>query len=86
METTKRRHFDYLSILENKKKKFNLPATSEEVDTLQRLLRDHNDEVGTFKKLSDELKNGNPLAHQACFEYIGALNRALGAASSAAGH
>jgi len=37
METTKRRHFDYLSMLENKKKKFNLSATAEEELTLGNL-------------------------------------------------
>ena len=86
METTKRRHFDYLSMLENKKKKFNLPATPDEVTTLQDLLRDHNEEVQNFKKLSAGLKSGNPIAHQACFEYIGRLNQALAPANSATGH
>jgi len=86
METTKRRHFDYMSMLENKKKKFNLPATSEESVILESLLRDHNDEVHMFKHLSDTLKSANPIAHQAMFEYIGSLNRALAPVSASAGH
>jgi Uri superfamily endonuclease len=86
METTKRRHFDYLSMLENKKKKFNLSATAEEELTLGNLLRDHNDEVQEFKLLSDRLKSSNPIAHQALFEYIGGINRALAPVSAAAGH
>lgn len=86
METTKRRHFDYMSMLENKKKKFNLPATAEETRVLENLLRDHNEEVQTFKMLSDKLKTGNLLAHQACFEYISHINKALAPVGSAAGH
>ncbi len=86
METTKRRHFDYMSMLEHKKKKFNLSATAEETLVLGNLLRDHNDEVHTFKRLSDALKNESPLAHQSLFEYIGSLNRALAPVSASAGH
>lgn len=86
METTKRRHFDYFSLLENKKKKFNLSATPQESSVLEALLRDHNEEVQAFKKRSDELKSQNPIAHQAFFEYIGGLNRALAPASAATGH
>ena len=86
METTKRRHFDYLSMLENKKKKFNLSATAQEELTLGNLLRDHNDEVHEFRLLSDQLKSSNPIAHQALFEYIGGINRALAPVSAAAGH
>jgi len=86
METTKRRHFDYMSMLENKKKKFNLAATPEEALMLQNLLRDHNDEVQVFKKLSDALKSSNPIAHQALFEYIGGLNRSLAPANASSGH
>jgi hypothetical protein len=86
METTKRRHFDYLSMLENKKKKFNLAATGAEESTLQNLLRDHNDEVQEFKTLSQQLKNGNPLAHEALFQYIGQLNSALAPVNTSTGH
>lgn len=86
METTKRRHFDYLAMLENKKKKFNLSATDEEKLTLENLLRDHDEEVKVFKQLSDCLKSEDALAHQALFEYIGSLNRALAPVGTAAGH
>lgn len=86
METTKRRHFDYLSMLENKKKKFNLAATAEEESTLQNLLRDHNDEVQEFKILSQQLKSSNPLAHEALFQYIGHLNSALTPVNTSTGH
>jgi len=86
METTKRRHFDYLSMLENKKKKFNLTASPEESLMLENLLRDHNDEVHAFKQLSDALKADDPIAHQAFFEYIGNLNRALAPMAAASGH
>lgn len=86
METTKRRHFDYLSMLENKKKKFNLAATAAEESTLQNLLRDHNDEVQEFKILSQQLKSRNPLAHEALFQYIGHLNSALAPVNTSTGH
>ena len=86
METTKRRHFDYLSMLEDKKKKFNLSASPQEAATLGNLLRDHNDEVKNFKYLSDSLKADNPIAHQALFEYIGILNRNLAPANALTGH
>jgi len=86
METTKRRHFDYMSMLEHKKKKFNLAATPEESLTLENLLRDHNDEVQMFKQLSDSLKSDNPIAHQALFAYIGSLNQALSPVSTTVGH
>ena len=86
METTKRRHFDYLSMLEYKKKKFNLAATVAEESTLQNLLRDHNDEVQEFKTLSQQLKSSNPLAHEALFQYIGHLNSALAPVNTSTGH
>lgn len=75
METTKRRHFDYMTVLDSKKKKFNLEATSTEIDRLEMFLRDHHEEVQTFKARCEALKIANSKAHQAMFEYIGKLNR-----------
>lgn len=74
METTKRRHFDYLTMLESKKKKYNIEATVEERELLESLLLDHHEEVQAFKKRCDQLKVENEDAHQALFEYITRLN------------
>ncbi len=75
METTKRRHFEFMSLLDSKKKKFNLDATPYEIERLRLFLRDHNDEVQAFKALCVALKAANASAHAAMFEYIGELNR-----------
>ena len=75
METTKRRHFDYMTVLDSKKKKFNLQATPAEVKRLEMLLRDHHEEVQAFKARCDTLKETSSEAHQAMFEYIGELNK-----------
>lgn len=86
METTKRRHFDYMTMLEVKKKKFNLSATTEEAAQLEALLRDHHEEVHAFKKRCTELKEINAGAHAAMFEYIGALNKAIAPVGDATSH
>jgi len=77
METTKRRHFDFLTLLETKKKKFNLDATPAESDMLSRLLRDHDREVRTFKSRCESLKAENQEAHTALFVYLAEINSAL---------
>jgi len=74
METTKRRHFEFLSQLEDKKKRIHLEATPAEVSRLAILLADHNREVGAFKLSCQELKADNPDAHAALFEYISFVN------------
>lgn len=86
METTKRRHFDYLTMLESKKKKFNLDITADESAMLASLLQDHNDEVLAFKARSDALKSSNAEAHKALFEYLAEINRAMAPMSQSLGH
>lgn len=86
METTKRRHFDYMTMLETKKKKFNLDITEQESSMLASLLRDHNDEVMAFKSRSDALKSANPDAHKALFEYLAKINKAMAPLSETQGH
>ena len=76
METTKRRHFDFLTLLDAKKKKFNIQATPEESNRLDRLLQDHHEEVQAFKSRCETLKLEHPQAHRAMFEYIAELNGA----------
>lgn len=77
METTKRRHFEYLTLVESKKKKFNLDATPEETHMLELLLRDHDEEVRAFKDRCDLLKSNEPAAHAALFDYLSKINSAL---------
>lgn len=76
METTKRRHFDFMTLLDAKKKKFNIQATAQETTKLEQLLLDHHEEVQVFKSRCDALKLNHPQAHRAMFEYIAELNGA----------
>lgn len=77
METTKQRHFDFLTVLENKKKKFNIDPTDADNQLLATLLRDHDEQVAQFTLASQSLKDQNPTAHQALFVYIGEIARQL---------
>ncbi len=77
METTKQRHFDLMTALETKKKKFNLDPTEKESQLLKNLLRDHDSQVIAFKAASKILKQRDPEAHTALFEYIGEINTVL---------
>lgn len=77
METTKQRHFDLLTLLENKKKKFNLNPTQQDTELLEQLLRDHDEQVKAFTAESNHLKTADPSAHLAMFEYIGQINEVL---------
>lgn len=86
METTKRRHFDFLSMLEAKKKKFNLDATADETELLASLLRDHDEEVRAFKSRCDALKSGNAAAHAELFEYLARINNAMAPIGESSGH
>lgn len=86
METTKRRHFDFLTLLETKKKKFNLDATAAEKEMLRQLLRDHDDEVRAFKLRCDTLKAENREAHTALFAYLAELNAAIAPIGESNGH
>lgn len=80
METTKQRHFDFLTVLETKKKKFNLDPTESDNQLLASLLKDHDIQVKSFTREAQALKNDDAAAHQALFEYIGRINEVLGAA------
>lgn len=86
METTKRRHFDYMSLLEAKKKKFNLSITEEEQALLKTLLTDHDLAVKNFKQQSQSLLLAEPAAHRSLFNYIGVLNEALGEVAAVSSH
>lgn len=74
METTKRRHFDLLEIIDSKKKNYNIDSTAADQHRLRCLLRDHDEQVKRFSAASMTLKNSDAKAHAALFVYIGAIN------------
>lgn len=76
METTKRRHFEFLEILDEKKKNFNIDPTDADRSRLACLLKDHDEQVRRFTKASQELKSESADAHTALFVYIGAIGDA----------
>ena len=78
METTKRRHFDYLSHLESRQTKFNLEPSQFEKEMLTRLLRDHDEQVQVFKTASQKLRQSDPQAFDALWNYINDIHNALG--------
>ena len=86
METTKRRHFDLMTVLETRKKKFNLDASPAETELLAALLQDHDEEVREFKACCDSLKAENPSAQTALFEYLAKINKAIAPIAESSGH
>ncbi len=77
MQTTKQRHFDYLTILEDKKRNFNIDPTDDDQVFLKQLLRDHDEQVAAFTEASAKLKASDPATHLALFKYIGDLNESM---------
>ena len=75
METTKRRHFELLEVLDNKKKNYNIDPTTQDRKLIDCLLRDHDQQVKRFTQASIQLKGADASAHLALFEYIGMINR-----------
>jgi len=65
METTKRRHLDYLSALETREKRFNLAPNDADNSMLKRLLTDHDGQVTAFKAASNTLRETDPKAFDA---------------------
>ena len=74
METTKRRHFELLEVLDNKKKNYNIDPTEHDKKLIACLLRDHDEQVKRFTQASIELKGTDASAHSALFAYIGLIN------------
>jgi len=77
METTKRRHFDLLEIVDNKKKNYNIDPTEADQYMLACLLKDHDEQVKRFTAASSALKQHDADAHLALFTYIGGVNTAM---------
>ena len=73
METTKRRHYRLLEILDNKSKNYNIQPSQREQSLLASLLRDHDEQVKRFTAASMQLKQTDATAHIALFKYIGAI-------------
>lgn len=76
METTKRRHFEQLEVLENRKKNYNIEPNARDRQLLAGLLRDHDEQVSRFSTASQSLRERDAAAHLALFNYIGVINRA----------
>lgn len=76
METTKRRHFEQLEVLENRKKNYNIDPSEADRQLLAGLLRDHDEQVVRFSEASLSLKQRDAAAHLALFSYIALVNQA----------
>ena len=74
MVTTKNRHFEFLKIIDNKKKNYNIDPTEKDSRLLACLLKDHDEQVKRFKQASLLLNKEDSAAHTALFNYIGALS------------
>lgn len=77
METTKRRHFDLLGLLDEKKKNYNIDPTEHDRRLLENLLQDHDEQVRRFTQASMELKNVDAMGHTGLFTYIGSINTSM---------
>ena len=78
METTKRRHFDYLAKLEAARKLKGTEPDASERELLAQLLSDHDAQVQEFSSASAELKAADAEAFAALWRYIGMVNQLLG--------
>lgn len=76
METTKRRHYHLLEILDNRKKNYNLDPSEKDKVLLACLLKDHDEQVKRFTLASSALKIANAQAHMSLFAYIGVIGNA----------
>jgi len=76
MESTKRRHFDLLEVLDNKKKNYNLSPSEQDKTLLANLLKDHDEQVKRFTQASMALKRRDADAHMSLFAYISIISDA----------
>lgn len=77
METTKGRHFDFMQMLETRKKNFNLQPSELESALLSELLADHDAAVAAFRTESASLREADTDAFSALFAHITAFEQAL---------
>jgi len=73
MFETKQQHYDFLELLENKKKKFNISPSQADQEKLAGFLSQHDEQVKHFTRLSMELKNAHPESHTRLFSFIAKL-------------
>lgn len=73
MFDTKQRHYEFLEVLENKKKKFNILPSDNDNQKLADYLSQHDEKVKQFTRLSMNLKTSNPESHIRLFKFIAQL-------------
>jgi len=66
-------HYEFLEILENKKKKFNISPSESDKQKLADYLSEHDRQVKRFTQLAQELKSTNPESHLNLFKFIAEL-------------
>lgn len=77
METTRQRHFDYLNMLAEREKRFNLQSSEIEQRFLADLLADHDAQVKQFKLASDDLQQRSDEDFKALFAWLGEIEKRL---------
>lgn len=73
MFETKQTHYEFLEVLENKKKKFNISPSEKDKQKLAEYLTLHDEQVKNFTRLSMELKVSSPESHARLFDFIAQL-------------
>jgi len=73
MFESKQRHYEYLELLENKKKKFNIQPSEKDKAQLADYLGQHDTQVKAFTQMSIELKHKHPESHKNLFAFIAQL-------------
>ena len=77
MESTRQRHFDFLNMLTEREKRFNLESSELEQRFLAELLADHDMQVKRFKAESDALRASSAEDFQALFAWFGEIEKHL---------
>lgn len=70
MFEAKQKHYEFLEVLENKKKKFNLAPSEADLEKLADYLSQHDVQVKRFVQLSTELKASEPESHNLLIKFI----------------
>lgn len=73
MFESKQQHYEFLQVLENKQKKFNISPSDSDKQKLDGLLQQHDVKVREFTRLTMELKTRHPDSHKILFDFIGQL-------------
>ena len=73
MFDTKQQHYEFLEMLENKKKKFNISPSQSDQQKLAEFLSEHDRQVRRFTQLAQQLKMANPESHLNLFKFIAQL-------------